>query len=583
MLPLVLTAQHAPPRRQPVASARDARSDDARVRVKAVAFGDHLTSGAGTLTLVPAVAGTSMDTLRGMLLRSVYGDAVRYNGVDYTNVRILLLPDGDEIEAAGERAAPRRVAAVTQYTRTSYANASHDQVAILSCLACAPAPAAVGPSSADMLCPNDRVVVLVADDRFDGALTSRRDVTAFMEGPTFGLLRYRDDGSQVILPHTRLALATSGADHHRRHHGRSRHARGSRSAHSRVADSRCHQPPFVEAAARPTVLADPLAGSIEAFTPLSASTAASDPLAMASPSGVTSGANGREEGTGSGSLVEASLPSAAAAASDGEVALPGSIAGRPLAPVLSVGAPSVVSDGWTRAWLPPQQHAAAGMGAATALCRADNTCSDIPCQHEPSRRSRSAPASRGPALTPKRRVSGAGNEKLRRVVHRLALIKRFNAAQQAALASAAAKGDLSSANSGSSNSTSSVHSNGSVGSYMSSKASVARWGNRRRLERTMNNYVREQVSRGKHGHRVNQHQLHSMPAPCRHRCWMPLTAEQLIPVWRAASRARGRAPAVVPRPRAFDHEACMGHPDPRPRALQRGHDAHQDRIRHRNA
>lgn len=105
MLPLVLTAQHAPPRRQPVASARDAvRPDDTRVRVKAVAFGDHLAAGgaAGTLTLVPAVAGTSMDTLRGMLLRAVYGDTLRYSGVDWSNVHILLLPDGDGIEAAGE-------------------------------------------------------------------------------------------------------------------------------------------------------------------------------------------------------------------------------------------------------------------------------------------------------------------------------------------------------------------------------------------------------------------------------------------------------------------------------------------------
>lgn len=385
-----------------------------------------------------------------------------------------------------------------------------------------------------MLCPNDRVVVLVADDRFEGVLTSPHDVEAFMAGHSFGVLRYRDDGSHVVLPRRPLPLpGGSAADDRGRRHVRNRHVRGSRSARSRVADSRTHR---ADAPARTAVQADALGSGSDTGTPFSASTAASDPPASALPSGAATSVCGLDDD----SCFHADPPSDAAVSG---ITAPGSgIAptsasnaahvqltttwGR-LPPLVIAGATGAGVEGGAlatpevlqRLYLPGMSaamhhHAQRGGGLATALANpsmppgigvaaAANPTMQVggtgigPMEHrfeQQSRRSRSAPASRGPSLTPKRRVSGAGNEKLRRVVHRLALIKRFNAAQQAALASAAAKGDLAGTNSGSSNSTSSMRSNGSIGSYMSSKGSVARWGHRRRLERTMNNYVREQVS-----------------------------------------------------------------------------------------
>lgn len=84
-------------------SRHDVDEEADRCRVRAYAFGDHIKRGPfGVLTVVPSSGSTDMNIVKGMLLRSVYGDDVAFDRVDWTTVQIFLLPDAEEIRTAGE-------------------------------------------------------------------------------------------------------------------------------------------------------------------------------------------------------------------------------------------------------------------------------------------------------------------------------------------------------------------------------------------------------------------------------------------------------------------------------------------------
>lgn len=86
--------------------------DKALCRVRVYKFGDHVKRGPhGVLTLVPNSASMDTNIVKGMLMRSVYGDDIAFERVDWTTVQVFLLPDGEEIPSPGEsgrRARPPR-------------------------------------------------------------------------------------------------------------------------------------------------------------------------------------------------------------------------------------------------------------------------------------------------------------------------------------------------------------------------------------------------------------------------------------------------------------------------------------------
>ncbi len=89
------------------APSRAAMDDDdgSKARVRVYRFGEHIKggqAGSGVLAVVPTGERTEMDLVRGMLLRAAYGDTVDFEFVDYSNVYVYLLPDGEEITQAGE-------------------------------------------------------------------------------------------------------------------------------------------------------------------------------------------------------------------------------------------------------------------------------------------------------------------------------------------------------------------------------------------------------------------------------------------------------------------------------------------------
>jgi hypothetical protein len=69
------------------------------------AVADHLLEGEvgrGTLVVVPTGGGTTLDLVKGLLLRSAWGDGVDFEACDYAAVQLLLVPDGEVIDAPGE-------------------------------------------------------------------------------------------------------------------------------------------------------------------------------------------------------------------------------------------------------------------------------------------------------------------------------------------------------------------------------------------------------------------------------------------------------------------------------------------------
>ena len=76
-----------------------------RARCRVYKFGEHLKqghAGNGVLTSVPNTADTDVELIKGMLLRAAYGDSVDFEMLDFNTVWLYLLPDGEELLAAGE-------------------------------------------------------------------------------------------------------------------------------------------------------------------------------------------------------------------------------------------------------------------------------------------------------------------------------------------------------------------------------------------------------------------------------------------------------------------------------------------------
>ena len=85
--------------------SRDEHEEEViRARVRSYAFGEHLkkSSSSGKLVVVPNIASTDMNIVKGILVRASYGDEVAFDRVDWSAVQIFLLPDGEEIKSAGE-------------------------------------------------------------------------------------------------------------------------------------------------------------------------------------------------------------------------------------------------------------------------------------------------------------------------------------------------------------------------------------------------------------------------------------------------------------------------------------------------
>ena len=73
-----------------------------RVRVRAHRLGEHLLPARGTLALVPTTC--TLELAKGVLLRALHGGAVQFGeALDYSAVRLLLLPSGDDLASTGAR------------------------------------------------------------------------------------------------------------------------------------------------------------------------------------------------------------------------------------------------------------------------------------------------------------------------------------------------------------------------------------------------------------------------------------------------------------------------------------------------
>ena len=70
------------------------------VRVRVHRFGEHFFPRRGVLARLPDSA-PSLDLAKGCLLRASHGEGVLFGSVDYSAVRLLLLPDGDEVLSPG--------------------------------------------------------------------------------------------------------------------------------------------------------------------------------------------------------------------------------------------------------------------------------------------------------------------------------------------------------------------------------------------------------------------------------------------------------------------------------------------------
>ena len=77
------------------------------VRVRIHRFGEHLFPRRGVLARLPDSA-PSLDLAKGCLLRASHGEGVLFGSVDYAAVRLLLLPDGDEVLSPGAACARAR-------------------------------------------------------------------------------------------------------------------------------------------------------------------------------------------------------------------------------------------------------------------------------------------------------------------------------------------------------------------------------------------------------------------------------------------------------------------------------------------
>ena len=90
------------------------RGQSERLRVRVFRLGEHLLP-PGTLPrgALARLSGSGEGDeggrlAKGTLLRAAHGAAVRFDEVDYTLVRLLLLPSGDEVANAGPFACPTR-------------------------------------------------------------------------------------------------------------------------------------------------------------------------------------------------------------------------------------------------------------------------------------------------------------------------------------------------------------------------------------------------------------------------------------------------------------------------------------------
>lgn len=89
---------------------REDAAEEPRVRVKIFRFGEHISEGGssssgasgGTLALLPCSPDTPFETVQGAVLRAAFGEDINLQSISAYRVRILLFPDGDEIDKSGE-------------------------------------------------------------------------------------------------------------------------------------------------------------------------------------------------------------------------------------------------------------------------------------------------------------------------------------------------------------------------------------------------------------------------------------------------------------------------------------------------